>query len=184
MSSNVLMQKLVFVAPVIARIILYLLMGLSVLSIGIIIERWWYFRKIRFNPRSFLELLSRIQSFVQQGRPEDAKRLFLEGADELSRVGDKELLPHLLAGVAEADLELGAVEEAETGIAIALEAAEVSKDPLARLEALRIAGRISHRRGQPALVRRTRHAGNPARPSLQAPLHRRLRGHRRIQGSE
>ena len=90
---------------------------------------------------------------LEQGRPEDAKRLFLEGADELSRVGDKELLPHLLAGVAEADLELGAVEEAETGIAIALEAAEVSKDPLARLEALRIAGRISHRRGQPALAR-------------------------------
>jgi biopolymer transport protein ExbB/biopolymer transport protein TolQ len=41
------MQKLVFVAPVIARIILYLLMGLSVLSIGLIIERWWFFRRRR-----------------------------------------------------------------------------------------------------------------------------------------
>jgi biopolymer transport protein ExbB/biopolymer transport protein TolQ len=41
------MQKLVFVAPIIARIILYLLMGLSVLSIGLIIERWWYFRRRR-----------------------------------------------------------------------------------------------------------------------------------------
>ncbi len=49
MSSNVLMQKLVFVAPVIARIILYLLMGLSVLSIGLIIERWWFFRRRRDN---------------------------------------------------------------------------------------------------------------------------------------
>ena len=40
MNSNVLMQKLVYVAPTIARIILYILMGLSVLSIGLIIERW------------------------------------------------------------------------------------------------------------------------------------------------
>jgi biopolymer transport protein ExbB/biopolymer transport protein TolQ len=47
MNSNVLMQKLVFVAPIIARIILYLLMGLSVLSIGLIIERWWFFRRRR-----------------------------------------------------------------------------------------------------------------------------------------
>src|SRR5262245_23010597 len=47
MNSAVLMQKLVFVAPIIARIILYLLMALSVLSIGLIIERWWYFRRRR-----------------------------------------------------------------------------------------------------------------------------------------
>jgi biopolymer transport protein ExbB/biopolymer transport protein TolQ len=47
MNSQALMQKLVFVAPIIARIILYLLMGLSVLSIGVIIERWWFFRRRR-----------------------------------------------------------------------------------------------------------------------------------------
>jgi biopolymer transport protein ExbB/TolQ len=40
-----LMQKLVLVAPLIANAILYILMGLSVLSIGLIIERWWFFRK-------------------------------------------------------------------------------------------------------------------------------------------
>ncbi|HMF42109.1 MAG TPA: MotA/TolQ/ExbB proton channel family protein [Polyangia bacterium] len=60
MNSNVLMQKLVFVAPVIARIILYLLMGLSVLSIGIIIERWWYFRKRKDDLDALSEELRRM----------------------------------------------------------------------------------------------------------------------------
>ena len=60
MNSAVLMQKLVFVAPIIARIILYLLMGLSVLSIGIIIERWWYFRKRRDDLDALSEELRRM----------------------------------------------------------------------------------------------------------------------------
>jgi len=60
MNSSVLMQKLVFVAPVIARIILYLLMGLSVLSIGIIIERWWYFRKRKDDLDALSEELRRM----------------------------------------------------------------------------------------------------------------------------
>jgi biopolymer transport protein ExbB/TolQ len=47
MNSNVIMQKLVFIAPIVARIVLYILLGLSVLSIGLIIERWWYFRRRR-----------------------------------------------------------------------------------------------------------------------------------------
>jgi len=60
MNSAALMQKLVFVAPVIARIILYLLMGLSVLSIGLIIERWWYFRKRRDDLDALSEELRRM----------------------------------------------------------------------------------------------------------------------------
>ncbi|HXJ20177.1 MAG TPA: MotA/TolQ/ExbB proton channel family protein [Polyangia bacterium] len=47
MNSNVLMQKLVFVASVASQAVMYVLLGLSVLSIGIIIERWWFFRKRR-----------------------------------------------------------------------------------------------------------------------------------------
>ena len=49
MNSNVLMQKLVFVASVASQAVLYVLLGLSVLSIGVIIERWWYFRRRRDN---------------------------------------------------------------------------------------------------------------------------------------
>src|SRR6478609_4316499 len=49
MNSNVLMQKLVFVASVASQAVLYVLLGLSVLSIGVIVERWWYFRMRRDN---------------------------------------------------------------------------------------------------------------------------------------
>src|SRR3569623_1944170 len=44
-----LLQKLVFVAQLGASLVLYLLIGLSVLSIGIIFERWWYCRRRRLN---------------------------------------------------------------------------------------------------------------------------------------
>ena len=49
MNSNVLMQKLVFVASVASHAVLYVLLALSVLSIGVIVERWWYFRVRRDN---------------------------------------------------------------------------------------------------------------------------------------
>ncbi len=47
MNSNALMQKLVFVASVASQAVLYVLLALSVLSIGVIIERWVYFFKRR-----------------------------------------------------------------------------------------------------------------------------------------
>lgn len=47
MSSNVLLQKLVFIAQIASQAVLYVLLALSVLSIGVIIERWWYFFRRR-----------------------------------------------------------------------------------------------------------------------------------------
>jgi len=44
-----LLQKLVFVAQLGASVVLYVLMGLSVLSIGVIFERWFYFRRRRID---------------------------------------------------------------------------------------------------------------------------------------
>lgn len=44
-----LMQKLVFVAQSGASAVLYLLLLLSVVSVGVVIERWWYFRKRRLD---------------------------------------------------------------------------------------------------------------------------------------
>jgi tetratricopeptide (TPR) repeat protein len=85
---------------------------------------------------------------LEQRRPLDAKKLFLEGADELTRVGDQELLPHLLAGAAEAELELDDVETATARIAEALTAASRSQDPLAKLATQRVAGRIAHAVGR------------------------------------
>ncbi|HET6150011.1 MAG TPA: MotA/TolQ/ExbB proton channel family protein [Polyangia bacterium] len=40
-----LIQKLMYVARPAAQVVLYLLIALSVLSIGVIIERWWFFRR-------------------------------------------------------------------------------------------------------------------------------------------
>jgi biopolymer transport protein ExbB/biopolymer transport protein TolQ len=41
------MQKMVYVAQIASVSVLYVLLGLSVISIGVIIERWWYFRRRR-----------------------------------------------------------------------------------------------------------------------------------------
>src|SRR4051794_26350267 len=76
MNSNVIMQKLVFIAPLIARIVLYVLLALSVLSIGLIIERWWYFRRRREN----LERLSdRLRQALARGDV-DAARMVLRNS--------------------------------------------------------------------------------------------------------
>jgi biopolymer transport protein ExbB/TolQ len=53
-SASVLMQKLVFVAQLASSAVLYVLLALSVISIGVIIERWWYFR----NRRDDIDALS------------------------------------------------------------------------------------------------------------------------------
>jgi len=47
-----LMQKLVYVAQTGATTVLYILMALSVYSIGVVIERWWYFRRRRIDHES------------------------------------------------------------------------------------------------------------------------------------
>jgi biopolymer transport protein ExbB/TolQ len=72
MNTNVIMQKLVFIAPTIARIVLYVLLGLSVLSIGLIIERWWYFRRRKDN---LAKLSDRLRQALAQGDLTAAKVL-------------------------------------------------------------------------------------------------------------
>jgi biopolymer transport protein ExbB len=54
-----LISKLVLVAPLVANVVLYLLLALSVLSIGVIIERWWFFRKRRGDVQVMAEKLRR-----------------------------------------------------------------------------------------------------------------------------
>jgi biopolymer transport protein ExbB/TolQ len=54
-----LIQKLMFVAKPASAVVLYLLIALSVLSIGVIIERWWYFRRRRVNVIELAEQLER-----------------------------------------------------------------------------------------------------------------------------
>jgi len=56
-----LVQKLLSIAQVGGQAVLYVLLVLSVLSIGVIIDRWWYFRKRRIDAaavgRKLVELL-------------------------------------------------------------------------------------------------------------------------------
>src|SRR5579864_1775500 len=82
---------------------------------------------------------------LQQGRALEAERLFQEGADHLRRIGDQQLLPHLVAGMAEAALETHEVERAARLVDDAVDLASRSTDPLAAAQVHRVAGRVAHR---------------------------------------
>ena len=85
---------------------------------------------------------------LEQGRAREAEALFDEGAGRLAEVGDRDLLPHLLAGAAEAALEQGVLARAQSRLEQALQAAAASSDPLARISAERVAGRVAHAQGR------------------------------------
>jgi biopolymer transport protein ExbB/TolQ len=59
-----LIEKLVYVAQLGAQAVLYLLMALSVLSIGVIIERWWFFRRRRVD---VIELSDELGKLLRAG---------------------------------------------------------------------------------------------------------------------
>ncbi len=85
---------------------------------------------------------------LQQGRVAEAERLFGEGAGHLRRIGDGELLPHLVAGMAESALEAKQVERASDLIEEAIDLSTRSSDPLATVAVHRVAGRVAHARGR------------------------------------
>jgi len=90
---------------------------------------------------------------LHQGRPIEAEALFLTGAEQLQRLGENDLYPHLMAGAAEAALEQGNLDLAKTRIALSIARAKASNDPLSRLSAQRIAGRIAQCDGPPGDAR-------------------------------
>jgi tetratricopeptide (TPR) repeat protein len=85
---------------------------------------------------------------LQQGRVTEAERLFSDGAEHLQRIGDRELLPHLVAGMAESALEAGQVERASELIERAIDLSTRSSDPLATVAVHRVAGRVGHAGGR------------------------------------
>src|SRR5438270_5401363 len=85
---------------------------------------------------------------LQQGRLTEAERLFSDGAEHLQRIGDRELLPHLVAGMAESALEAGQVERASELIERAIDLSTRSSDPLATVAVHRVAGRVGHAGGR------------------------------------
>ena len=54
-----LMQKLVLVASTGATVVLYLLLALSVFSVGVVLERWWYFRRRKIDLEAVAEGLAK-----------------------------------------------------------------------------------------------------------------------------
>jgi biopolymer transport protein ExbB/biopolymer transport protein TolQ len=72
MNSNVVMQKLVLIAPLVARTVLYVLIALSVLSIGVIIERWWFFRRRRDD---LAKLTDGVRKALARGDLAEARKL-------------------------------------------------------------------------------------------------------------
>ncbi|HET9848577.1 MAG TPA: helix-turn-helix transcriptional regulator [Candidatus Dormibacteraeota bacterium] len=79
---------------------------------------------------------------LNQGRVEAAENLYLQGAEQLQQVGDRDLLPHLLAGAAEAALDRRDLALAKSRMTAALTAAQASTDTTAKLTAERVAGRV------------------------------------------
>ena len=85
---------------------------------------------------------------LQQGRVAEAERLFTEGAEHLRRIGETELLPLLVVGMAESALERNDLEQASDLIEQAIDLEAHSSDPIATVAVHRVAGRVAHARGR------------------------------------
>jgi len=55
-----------------ASFTLWVLLICSIIAVAVTIERWWYYRKVNFTPKKFLEILSKISSLVGQNKAEEA----------------------------------------------------------------------------------------------------------------
>jgi biopolymer transport protein ExbB/biopolymer transport protein TolQ len=98
------MQKLVLVASTGATAVLYLLLALSVYSVGVVLERWWYFRKRRFDVNAVgTALEKRLRARDVEGARKDlanvraveaevihdALAYYADGADSLQEIVQK-----------------------------------------------------------------------------------------------
>jgi biopolymer transport protein ExbB len=82
---------------------LWLLVAASVLSLGVILERWWVFRKSEVN---FPELLDKLSGFLEKGNLHGAKELVKNAQGIETRVA--------LAGLTHLHKGYASVEEAMT----------------------------------------------------------------------
>jgi HTH-type transcriptional regulator, quorum sensing regulator NprR len=89
------------------------------------------------------------EMLLQQGRVAEAERLFSEGAEHLRRIGDTELLPLLVVGMAESALERQDLHRASDLIEEAIDLEVRSSDPIASVAVHRVAGRVAHARRRP-----------------------------------
>jgi len=70
-----LMQKLVLVASTGATAVLYLLLALSVFSVGVVLERWWYFRRRKVD---VVSMGDKIEKCLRKQDVEGARKVLKE----------------------------------------------------------------------------------------------------------
>jgi ATP/maltotriose-dependent transcriptional regulator MalT len=92
--------------------------------------------------------LSMAEMLLRQGRAAEAEGVFTQGAAQLRRLGERELLPMLVAGMAEAALEQDALDRATTLVDEVIDLATRSSDPIATVAAHRVAARVHHAQGR------------------------------------
>lgn len=81
-----LMQKLVLVASTGATAVLYLLLALSVFSVGVVLERWWYFRRRKLD---LAETGDAVEKLLRKHEVEEARKLLSNSrAVEAEVIGD------------------------------------------------------------------------------------------------
>jgi biopolymer transport protein ExbB/biopolymer transport protein TolQ len=78
-----LIQKLMFVARPASAVVLYLLLSLSVISIGVIIERWWFFRRRRVD---VIDLGERMERALRTGGDAAALGVLAESRSVEARI--------------------------------------------------------------------------------------------------
>jgi len=78
-----LIQKLMFVAKPASAVVLYLLLSLSVISIGVIIERWWFFRRRRVD---VIDLGERMERSLRTGGDAAALGVLAESRSVEARI--------------------------------------------------------------------------------------------------
>jgi tetratricopeptide (TPR) repeat protein len=98
--------------------------------------------------------LNMAEMLLQQGRAAEAEVVFTEGAEQLKRVADTELLPLLVSGMAESALEQDAIDRAAPLVDEALDRATHSSDPIASVAAHRVAARVHHALGRKTTAHR------------------------------
>jgi len=99
-----LMQKLVLVASTGATTVLYLLLALSILSVGVVLERWWFFRRRKLDLEGVAEgLAKRLRAGEVEGARKDladmrsveaevmndALAYYTDGPDSLQEIAQK-----------------------------------------------------------------------------------------------
>lgn len=50
---------------------LWILLACSILAFTVAVERWFYFRKTKFKPKKFLEVLAKVQDLLQKNNTEE-----------------------------------------------------------------------------------------------------------------